>query len=95
MKAIVLTALALAGCAAAPNDVASAPAPVEATCNAATVQDLVGKPATAAQDDAKRRSGAASVRAYPSGAALTMDYRAERLNIETDASGTIVKLSCG
>ncbi|OWK32733.1 I78 family peptidase inhibitor [Sphingomonas mucosissima] len=93
MKAIVLAAVLLAGCAT--TDRESTSAEPKAGCNAAAVQDLVGKPLSAAQADAKRRAGAAMVRSYETGAALTMDYRADRLNIETDTNGTVVKLSCG
>ena len=93
MKAVVLVAMAVAGCTtmdrASNGDVAGD------TCNAAAVQDLVGKPVGTSEADAKRRTGAAVVRSYVTGAALTMDYRADRLNIETDAAGTILKLSCG
>ena len=93
MKAIVIAAMVLAGCTTVGPEAPSA-AP-QGSCNAAAVQDLVGKPLAAAQADAKRRAGAAVVRSYETGSALTMDYRADRLNIETDATGTIVKLSCG
>lgn len=93
MKAIVVAAVVLAGCTTMDRE--PTPAQPQAGCNAAAVQDLVGKSLNTAQIDAKRRAGAAMVRSYQTGAALTMDYRADRLNIETDANGTIVKLSCG
>lgn len=90
MRAAVM-AMALSGCAAT-----GAP-PVEqaAMCDAAKVQQLVGQPADGATAEAQRLSGARTVRRYGPGAALTMDYRADRLNVETDAAGVIVKLSCG
>lgn len=93
MKAIVSVALVAAGCATI-NQEPGGGEP-QGACNAAAVQDLAGKPLAASQADAKQRAGAAVVRSYESGSALTMDYRADRLNIETDAGGTIVKLSCG
>lgn len=98
MKALVVTAMvALAGCTT--GGAAGDPAPVAqssgGSCNAAAVQDLVGKPAAENAADAQRRAGAATTRRYESGSAVTMDYRADRLNIETDAAGAIVKLSCG
>lgn len=94
MKAIVIVAMALAGC----TTIAGEGAPVAerpGACNAAAVQDLVGQPLATAQAEAKQRAGAATVRSYVTGAAITMDYRVDRLNIETDAGGTIVRLSCG
>lgn len=93
MKAIVAAAVVLAGCTTMREE--SAAVEPQAGCNAAAVQDLVGKTLSYVQVDAKRRAGAAMVRSYETGAALTMDYRADRLNIETDATGVVVKLSCG
>ncbi|OWK34003.1 I78 family peptidase inhibitor [Sphingomonas dokdonensis] len=93
MKAIVAAAVMLAGCTTMDDATSATPAP--AACNAAAVQDLLGKSATTVQAAAKQRAGAALVRTYESGSPVTMDYRADRLNIETDAGGTIVKLSCG
>lgn len=77
--------------------------PVESTgaaanagpCDAAKVQDLIGRPVDQVQADAQRRSGARSVRVYRSNSPVTMDYRPDRLNVETDEKGAIVKLSCG
>ena len=40
-------------------------------------------------------SGSKSVRVLPPGAVATMDYRTDRLNIETDGNGIIVRLRCG
>ncbi|MCD2315827.1 hypothetical protein LQ954_06660 [Sphingomonas sp. IC-11] len=93
MKAIVAAAVALAGCTT--MDTALPTAPSQGRCNAANVQDFVGKALTAHQAEAKQRAGAAIVRSYETGSPLTMDYREDRLNIETNAAGTIVKLSCG
>ncbi len=89
MKAVILATLALAACATTDG------AATIAKCDAARLQDLVGKPLAAHEGEAKARAGAAVVRSYATGAALTMDYREDRLNIETDTAGTIVKLSCG
>ena len=89
MKVVVLAALILGACAT------TEPKPVAGKCDAATVQDLVGKPLAQHEAEAKRRAGAGTVRSYVTGSALTMDYRENRLNIETDAGGTIIKLSCG
>lgn len=98
MKSVALMAVVwLAGCTTAGVGSAGGPGtgPAGAPCNAAAVQDLVGKPAAANAADAQRRTGATTTRSYESGSAVTMDYRADRLNIETDAAGVIVKLSCG
>ena len=66
-----------------------------AGCDAVAVQQFVGQPADAAASEALRLSGAKTLRRYVTGDMLTMDYRADRLNVESDANGRIVKLTCG
>ena len=87
--------VALAGCA---PKVAAPVAGGEALgtrCDASAAAALVGRTADVATAEAQRLSGARTSRRYAIGDALTMDYRADRLNVETDARGMIVKLSCG
>lgn len=75
---------------------AAAKAPVPGTrCDANAVQGLVGRTGAEIEAEAQRASGAATVRRYGPGAMLTKDYRIDRLNIEEDASGRVVKISCG
>ncbi|MBB3692648.1 I78 family peptidase inhibitor [Sphingomonas sp. BK580] len=98
LAAVVL--VALAGCApkmatpVAAAPVAGGEAP-GARCDAGAAAALVGRSADASMAEAQRLSRARTVRRYATGDALTMDYRADRLNVETDARGTIVRLSCG
>ena len=88
--------LVLAGCAArtAPEtQTASAP---PGGCDAAKAQFAVGHPpGLAIQDQARERSGARLVRTLRPGQIVTMEYNAERLNLELDASGTVVRVRCG
>ncbi len=58
--------------------------------------DWVGQGATEAEAAAKATGR--PYRILPPGSAMTMDYRADRINIETDKRGedaTVVKVSCG
>ena len=69
---------------------------LDESCDASKVQDVVGKkPEQALVDDAVRRSGAKAVRVIPHDGMVTMDYRGDRLNLQLDASGTIVTATCG
>lgn len=74
---------------------AAAPPADTGTCDSSAVADLVGQPAAEVAGAARLRSGARSVRIYATGQPVTMDFRPDRLNIEHDASGRIVRLLCG
>jgi hypothetical protein len=97
IRALPLTAAVLlaAGCATAPAPNSATPAVPGTRCDADRAAGAIGKPAATASGPARRAAGAASVRRYVTGSPLTMDFRADRLNVETDARGIIVKLSCG
>jgi hypothetical protein len=92
--ALALLGLALAACAKPPLPVA-AEAPSGVQCDANAAQALVGRPAAKVAGEAQRLSGARSVRRYTTGDMLTMDFRPDRLNVESDAAGNVVKFSCG
>lgn len=66
------------------------------SCNADAVKSWVGK--TANEDvvrQAVAAAGAKGVRVIEPGQAVTMDFRADRLNIEVDAQGVITTVRCG
>ena len=87
----LLLAILLGACATAPEQ-----APAAGTCDAAPIQDLVGKRYDAALGtDGQARSGARGVRVIRPGQAVTMDYRVDRLNIELNAGETVISLRCG
>lgn len=96
MSVVPVAALALSACVA-PGKPADTPhSPVEAKCDLGGLSDLVGKPAT--QDlaaDALKRTGARSIRWKAPGMAMTMDYRADRLNIAIDANNLVTGFDCG
>lgn len=66
------------------------------TCNAAGAQALVGQPASEAlAAEAMRLTGAGTLRWVPMGAMVTMDYRADRLNIHLGPRNEVTKIACG
>jgi len=88
-------AAGLAACTTMERPAPPPPPPAEGgACNADAAQSFVGKPASAAEQ-ARVASGARAMRLIRPGQAVTMDYRPDRLNVELDASDSIVKLSCG
>ncbi|MEO5494362.1 MAG: I78 family peptidase inhibitor [Sphingomonas sp.] len=93
MRRIALLAVALGGCAA----VAPLPGPpLRGKCSTARLEEFVGKTLTVDLiHEAMVRAGVKDSRGIRPGQAVTMDYRADRLNIYTDAKGSIERFSCG
>ena len=70
--------------------------PATGTCNAARAQGLIGRAATSQLgSEALRLTGARDVRWIAPNTAVTMDYREDRLNIETDAQNRVRSIRCG
>lgn len=91
MKFPVVAAILLgvSGCATAPESSAR-------SCDASQAQALVGQPAgseVAAQ--AQHLSGAGTVRWLHPGDIITMEFRADRLNLVLDAQNRIQSIRCG
>lgn len=94
--ALVATAalLALAACSPAPAPTGTATAET-GICNPNAAQRLVGRPKII-DDEAKRLTGAGSVRQITPGQPVIQNYSDTRLTIETDpATGRITSASCG
>lgn len=65
-------------------------------CRAADFSRWIGKPATAAlAAEARDAAGAATVRWLQPGQVVTMEYRADRLNIRLDAANKVLSIGCG
>jgi hypothetical protein len=96
MLALIAAAAAASACTAAPaEEPVTQPTPA-AACNAAPAQHLVGRARSAAVGaEAKRLTGATLLRWIPEGTMVTMDYREDRLNLDLDAHGKIIKVRCG
>jgi len=70
-------------------------APKTGVCNRAAAEALAGK-RRVGDSRAKRLTGATIVRQIRPGQGVTMDYRRERVTIETDPkTGKIVRAICG
>jgi Peptidase inhibitor I78 family len=93
--AILMPLLALLGCAATPEDTAAADTP-EKSCDAAPAQGLVGETESdVVARKAQQLSGAKTVRWLRPGQIVTMEYRADRLNLVLDGQNRISAVRCG
>lgn len=88
---MLIATFAVAGCQTTPTETA----PTPAACNRDAAAGLTGK-GRLTDDQAKQITGASIVRQITPGQGVTMDYRAERVTIETDPqTGKIVRAFCG
>ena len=87
---LALPFLALAGCVE-PVPPVTPEEPDADLCKASALQGLVGQPRTVLGTMLLP----AGTRVIGPGDAVTMDYRTDRLNIETDAAGRVTKVRCG
>jgi hypothetical protein len=88
---LLVLPLALIGCVPEPAPPVTDPTPMEDACGASGLQDLVGQ--SAKKLEVMRF--AHTVRIIRPGMAVTMDYSAERLNIEINAAEVISRVNCG
>lgn len=100
---IILTSAAawlLVGCttpAAPPAGTGTAPTgPTAGVCNAQGAQFVVGKTAGASVvEEARQRSGAYMARVLRPGQMVTMEFNAQRLNLDVDPASVIQRVRCG
>ncbi|MBU3056631.1 I78 family peptidase inhibitor [Pseudomonas indica] len=96
-----LAFVTLAGCSSTTDKPAQAPAEpagdhFSGRCDAAPVQGLIGKTASfEILEEARRKAGAQTARVLGPNDAVTMEYNAQRLNLETDAAQVIQRVTCG
>ena len=73
---------------------ATSPPPSAGACNREAAEKLANRQLTDTQ--IRTQTGATSIRRIAPGAAVTMDYRPERITLEIDPkSGNILRASCG
>lgn len=90
---LALAATTVAACQADTGRVGSSAAP--GICRADAAKALEGMDRLT-DEQARQRTGATIVRQIVPGQGVTMDYRQERVTIETDlGTGKIVRASCG
>lgn len=85
----LVASAALGACVAPPAVTPIAPAPD--ACGAAALQYLVGQPRQAIGGMTFHQP----LRIIEPGQAVTMDFNAQRLNIELDGNGRISRIACG
>jgi hypothetical protein len=97
MKALLGAMLMMStGCAAGPPAEAEAPPHGGTGCDAAPAQKLIGRAASAELGaEALRLTGAGTMRWLPEGSIVTMEYRADRLNIHLDRQNRVARINCG
>jgi phage baseplate assembly protein gpV len=86
-----LLILGLAACRSGSEPLAKTPGTSADACGAAALQTLVGQDRAAVPTV----DPAQDIRVFQQGAALTMDFKANRLNVELDDGGTILRVYCG
>ena len=91
-------AVLLSGCAGIQQSGSASPAvpPAPAACNAQAAQFALGKSfGPELEREVRAKSGASVVRWLSPGQVMTLEFRAERLNLTLDGRGQIVKATCG
>lgn len=101
MAGVALSGLGfLAGCAAtgvpAEGTSPMPPPPPGTACNADGARFAIGKaPGASVVEEARQRSGSYMARVLRPNQAVTMEFNAQRLNLELDAAGVIRRVRCG
>ena len=88
----------LAACAQAPQSAASSAASGASAgaCNAAGAQFAVGRSADATLvEQARQRSGSQMARVLRPGQAVTLEFNAQRLNLDINAASLVTRARCG
>lgn len=88
---LLVLPIALMACVPEPVPPVTDPAPVEDACGASSLQYLVGQSA----QKLEVMRFATTVRIIRPGMAVTMDYSAERLNIQINEAEIITRVNCG
>ncbi len=92
---IIVAPAFLAACAPHAQENIAAAAP-SVGCDAGPAQRWIGQTSTAALvESARKASGASVARALTPGMMVTMEFRADRLNVTVDEKGLVTAIGCG
>ena len=92
---ILLAAALLMGCTTMTPEEEPVPEHGAGSCDASRLQDLIGRQRSDALGaEARRRSGARTLRWIEPDAIITQDLRRDRLNIDVDERGRVTRLRC-
>ena len=98
-KFALIAPLIVTACSTMPSPDAEPPVRGETpgyTCSDAGLDRFVGQEATATVGgEILRLSGARTLRWIPQGSAVTMDFRADRVNVRLDGQNRIESVNCG
>ena len=94
----IAAVVVLSGCSNSSPGAGQLPSPAD--CGASLFQDHIGEPVTGASASDARIGGKpvqskGAVRIYQSGQPVTQDFSETRLNLEIDATGNLVRATCG
>jgi hypothetical protein len=97
-SALLCAALVLVGCTNGAPPATQVPAPQD--CGASLLEDKIGEPVTGSSATDAAVGGVpvrskGDVRVIAPGQAVIQNYSESRLNLEVDAAGNLVRVSCG
>jgi hypothetical protein len=92
---IALLAILAAGCTTMAAD-EPVPGELAGSCRAEGLESFVGQPATPETgSEILQKSGAKKLRWIAHGAAVTMDYSPDRVNVKLDPQNRVEGVTCG
>lgn len=100
---LIVAVSLLAGCSSNPESSSSESSPSAPVaqaggtrCDAAAAQFAIGQQASAAlMAQAKSKAGAQDARFLSPNDMVTLEYRSDRVNLNTDATGKVTRVNCG
>ncbi|TKJ69360.1 hypothetical protein PspCFBP13508_22625 [Pseudomonas sp. CFBP13508] len=95
----LMAAALLAGCSTTSSDSAKEPVAAESgssRCEASAAQFAIGKKASPELlDQARAKAGAQNARFLKPNDMITLEYRSDRLNLNTDNNLVVTRVNCG